>query len=180
MRRMMLGICLAAAMPATGGAQRDTSARQQALPEDVRRDVVARWNGPNVVRGTGRIEIEAGREVTGNVAVSGGPLIIAGHVAGSVLGLNADVTLRPTAQIDGELLVVGGQVDGRPLARVAEAVRVYRAPLTYRDDGDRIVAIADSSRDNESWWRRLERRHSGNRTEVLRVVEAGAYNRALR
>lgn len=177
MRRMMLGICLAAAMPATGGAQRDTSARQQALPEDVRRDVVARWNGPNVVRGTGRIEIEAGREVTGNVAVSGGPLIIAGHVAGSVLGLNADVTLRPTAQIDGELLVVGGQVDGRPLARVAEAVRVYRAPLTYRDDGDRIVAIADSSRDNESWWRRLERRHSGNRTEVLRVVEAGAYNR---
>ena len=177
MRRMMLGLCVAVTMPAIAGAQRDSSARQQALPDEVRRDVVARWNGPNVVRGTGRIEIEAGREVAGNVAVSGGPLIIAGHVTGSVLGLNADVTLRPTAQIDGELLVVGGQVDGRPLARVAEAVRVYRAAFTYREEGDRIVAVADSSRDNESWWRRLERRHSGNRTEVLRVVEAGAYNR---
>lgn len=179
MRRMIWGVCLVVAMPAVGAAQRDSAANRQSLPEDVRRDVVERWNGPNVVRGTGRIEIEAGREVAGNVAASGGPLIIAGHVTGSVLGLNADVTLRPTAQIDGELLVVGGQVDGRALARVAGVVRVYRAPLAYREEpgGNRIVAVADSARDSESWWRRLERRHSGNRTEALRVVEAGPYNR---
>ena len=178
MRRMILkGLCVVAAVPMMLDAQRDSTPSRQSLPADVRALVVGRWNGPNVVRGTGRIEIEAGREVAGNVAVSGGPLIIAGHVSGSVLGLNADVTLRPTAQIDGELLVVGGGVDGLALARVAGPVRVYRAPLSYREDGDRIIAIVDSSRDNESWWRRLERRHTGNRTEVLRVVEAGPYNR---
>jgi hypothetical protein len=171
------GSCLAAVIPAVGGAQVDSGASRLALPSDVRGMVVTRWNGPNVVRGSGRIEIEAGREVAGNVAVSGGPLIVAGHVSGSVLALNADVILRPTAQIGGELLVVGGSVDGLALARVAGAVRVYRAPLTYREEGDRIVAVADSSRDSESWWRRLERRRAGNRTEALRVVEAGPYNR---
>ena len=177
MRGMILGLCVVAAVPAIGGAQLDTAAGRQTLPAEVRRDVVDRWNGPNVVRGVGRIEIEAGREVTGNVAVSGGPLIIAGHVTGSVLGLNADVTLRSTARIDGELLVVGGAVEGRALARVAGAVRVYHEPLAYRVEADRIVALADSSGDTESWWRRLERRRDVNRTEALRVVEAGPYNR---
>lgn len=177
MRGMSLWLCLGAAMPTLAGAQQDSATRRQTLPAEVRRDVVDRWNGPNVVRGTGRVEIEAGREVAGNVAVSGGPLIIAGHVTGSVLGLNADVTLRRTAQIDGELLVVGGTVDGRALARVAGAVRVYREPLQYREQADRIVAVDDSSRDSETWWRRLERRRDGNRAQVLRVVEAGAYNR---
>jgi hypothetical protein len=172
-----VGLWVIAIVPTIVGAQLDSSSGRQTLPADVRALAVARWNGPNVVRGSGRIEIEAGREVAGNVAVSGGPLIIAGHVTGSVLGLNADVTLRPTAHIDGEVLVVGGAVDGLTLARVDGPIRVYHGSLAYREDGDRIVAIADSSRDSESWWRRLERRHTGNRTEVLRVVEAGPYNR---
>ena len=177
MRSMVLGLCVAAALPAIGGAQQDSTASRQSLPADVRFQVVTRWNGANVVRGAGRIEIEAGREVAGNVAVSGGPLVVAGHVTGSVLALNADVTLRPSARIDGELLIVGGGLDGLALARVAGPVRVYRSPLSYREEGDRIVAVADSARDSESWWRRLERRHTGNRTEALRVVEAGPYNR---
>lgn len=171
------GLCVIAAAPAIGLAQQDSARARQTLPAEIRRDVVDRWNGPNVVRGIGRVEIDSGREVMGNVAVSGGPLIIAGHVTGSVLGLNADVTLRPTARIDGELLVVGGIVEGRAVARVAGPVRVYHEPLAYRVEADRIVAIADSARESESWWRRLERRRDGNRTEVLRVVEAGPYNR---
>ena len=100
MRSMVLGLCVAAALPAIGGAQQDSTASRQSLPADVRFQVVTRWNGPNVVRGAGRIEIEAGREVAGNVAVSGGPLVVAGHVTGSVLALNADVTLRPSARIE--------------------------------------------------------------------------------
>lgn len=179
MRRIILagGLCVAAAMPTMAGAQRDSTATRLSVPADVRALAIDRWNGPNVVRGSGRVELEAGREVAGNVAVSGGPLIIAAHVTGSVLALDADVVLRPTARIDGELLVVGGSVDGLALGRVAGVVRVYREPLAYREEGDRIVAVNDSSRDNESWWRRLERRHTGNRAEALRVVEAGPYNR---
>jgi hypothetical protein len=179
MRRIILaaGLCVVVGTPTAARAQRDSTPGRLSVPADVRALVVDRWNGSNVVRGSGQVEIEAGREVPGNVAVSGGPLIIAGHVAGSVLALNADVALRPTARIDGELLVVGGSVDGLALGRVAGVVRVYRAPLAYRQEGDRIIAVADSSRDEESWWRRLERRRSGNRAEVLRVVEAGPYNR---
>jgi hypothetical protein len=177
MMRRTVVLLVVALVPAVGGAQRDSAGGGQSLPPDVRRVVVERWNGPNVVRGSGRVEIEAGRAVNGNVAVTGGPLVIAGHVTGSVLGLNADVMLRPSAQVDGEVLVVGGQVEGRALARVGGAVRVYREPLGYHEEGDRIVAVDDSSHDSESWWRRLERRRAGNRTEALRVVEAGPYNR---
>lgn len=149
------------------------------LPRDVRREVVDRWNGPNEFRAVNRAEIGAGQEVRGDVAVLRGPLIIAGHVSGSVLAINSDVILRPTARVDGTLLVVGGDVEGRSTARVDGSIRIYRQSLAYREDGDRIVAVAeDGVEDEDRWWRRVERRRaSDNWHETLRIVQAGPYNR---
>jgi hypothetical protein len=150
----------------------------QTLPRDVRREVVDRWNGPNELRATGRLEIEANQEVHGDVAVLRGPLFVAGHVTGDVLAINSDVILRPTARIDGSLLVVGGDVDGRNVARVTGTTRIFRPELAFREDGDRIVAIGqDSTADDEYWWRRFERHRANTWYETLRIVQAGPYNR---
>jgi hypothetical protein len=151
----------------------------QLLPRDVRHEVVTRWNasGGTGVHATDRLELEAGRDVTGDVAVLRGPLIIGGHVTGNVLAVNADVTLRPTARIDGDVLVVGGQLDRSGGARVGGGIRIYRQPLGFREEDGRIVALDDEGAAEESWWRRLERHRDDNRSELLRIVQAGPFNR---
>lgn len=163
-----------ALVPRAAGAQVDSV--RQTLPAEVRRDVVDRWNRPVAMRASDRAEIAAGNEVQGDVAVQHGPLFIAGHVTGSVLAVNSDVQLSPTARIDGDLIVVGGEVDGLETARVGGVTRVYHEPLAYRSEGDRIVLIEDESAPGESFWHRLERRRAASSFD-LRIVQAGPYNR---
>jgi hypothetical protein len=165
---------LLAGVPAVLAAQGEPPS--QTLPREVQREVVDRWNGTNALRASDRLDIGVGHDVLGNVAVQNGPLTVAGHVTGGVLAINSDVILLPTARIDGELLVVGGEVDGRTIARVDGGIRIYRARMHYRDDGDKIVA-SDEPSPEESWWRRFEHGPLDNHGEALRVVQAGPYNR---
>ena len=176
----LCGALALAAHPAAARAQEhgagDTTAAQQALPRDVVRDVVDAYNAPAALRASGRIEIGADREIDGNVAVLNGPVEIAGHVAGSVTAVNADVLLSPTARIDGDLLVVGGTVQGRDSALVGGQLRVYREVLAYHQDGDRIVADREAAPEDERWWRRWERRPRRT-TSKLTLATVGTYNR---
>jgi len=182
-RRTLIGALTGAACaaaitrPACVAAQEAVSPTRSSLPRDVRREAVDRWNGQNALRATEQVEIAAGQEVSGNVAVQHGPLLISGHVTGNVLALNASVVLRPTARVDGALLVIGGRTDGADSARVEGGVRVYADSLVYRQDGERIVAITTGEADEDTWWRRLEREHDENWAKAVRIVQAGAYNR---
>jgi len=159
------------------GAQAAALAGPPPLPREVRREAVDRWNGQNALRANEQLEIAAGQEVGGNVAVQHGPLIIGGHVTGSVLALNSNVVLHAGAHVDGLMLVIGGRVDGLDSARIDGGVRTYLDSLIYRQDGDRIVAITTNEADEDSWWRRLEREHDANWARAVRIVQAGAYNR---
>src|SRR5689334_24665828 len=172
-------ILLLALASGVAGAQQGPPSNRQRLPSDVRREVANRWNGQNAVRSSERLEIKAGEEIRGDVAVQAAPMTIAGHVIGNVLAVNTDVLLRPTARIDGELLVVGGDVEGRAEARVDGGIRIYRQALVYRMEDGRLIAT-DTTGDNPAWWQRFERRREGNFAEALRVVQAGADNRVER
>ncbi len=182
MRRRTLSLigaaCVAAmsrAAPATG--QEPVPATRSSLPRDVRREAIDRWNGQNALRATEQLEIAPGQEVSGNVAVQHGPLLISGHVTGNVLALNANVVLRSTAHVDGTLLVIGGHAEGTDSAHVDGGMRTYADSLVYRQEGERIVAISTGEPDEDSWWRRLERDHDENWAKAVRIVQAGAYNR---
>src|SRR5947207_15586219 len=124
MRRTLLAL-LVGAVPALLGAEREPPADIRALiaPPEVRREVADRWNGANALRSSRRLEIDDGQEVRGDVAVQNGPLVVAGHIAGNLLALNANVILRPSAHIDGTMLVVGGDVERQAPARVDEIGR---------------------------------------------------------
>jgi hypothetical protein len=170
-------ILLLAMTPAAVHAQ-EAVATAQTLPIDVRRMVVDQWNGANEFRASDRAEIGATSEVRGNVSILRGPLLLAGHVTGTVLMINGDVILEPTARIDGDLIVVGGDVDGLAMAQIGGSTRIYRPVLLYREEGDRIVALnAEGKPTEDNWWRRLERSREGNWSEAVRIVQAGAYNR---
>jgi hypothetical protein len=156
----------------------DTAFGRRGLPPDVAREAATLFNSSTGLRVSGPVEIEPGREVPGDVAVLHGPLTIGGHVTGRVIALNADVILRPTARIDGDLLVIGGEVEGRDVAQVGGEIRIYRQSLRYREVGDEIVAERDTLiGEGEPWWHRWEHRRADRSWSKLQIASAGAYNR---
>jgi hypothetical protein len=156
----------------------DTAFNRRGLPADVAREAATLFNSSNGLRLSGPLEIEDGREIKGDVAVLHGPLTIGGHVTGRVIALNADVLLRPTARIDGDLLVVGGEVEGRDVAQIGGEIRIYRQALHYRQDGEEIVAERDTlGSENEPWWHRWEHHRADQSWSRLQIASAGAYNR---
>ena len=117
----------------------------QQLPRDVADHAVRFFNASGTVRFSGQTWIPAGRGVDGDVAVLGGPVSVAGRIAGSLLVVNGDLYLDSGAVITGGVTVVGGVIEGATAATVAGAVRSYRDPLRYRRagklDADEIRAV---------------------------------------
>ena len=179
MRRTLVALVMAM-LPAGSmlqAQQPDTGERQPAL--DLPHQAVARYNSSRVVlRATTSVVLDSGRDVQGDVAVLNGPLTIGGHVAGSVVAINSDVLLQPSARIDGDLLVVGGDVEGRDRAYVAGEISIYRGSLHYRQEGDSIVVEDQEHRMTaERWWRRWEQRRADQSWSKIQIASAGAYNR---
>lgn len=156
----------------------DTAFFRRGLPPDVAREAATLFNESVGLRVNGPLDVERGREVRGDVAVLNGPLTIAGHVTGRVIALNSDVILRESARIDGDVLVVGGEVDGRDVADVAGEIRIYRQRLNYREERDQIVAERDTlGGEGAPWWHRWERHRAERSWSKLQIASAGAYNR---
>ena len=166
---VMLGATIAQAQ------QPDSVSTANALPRDVAREVVGLFNVTRGLRATEPVDIPAGRTIAGDVSVLNGPITIAGHVTGRVLAINSDVLLRRGARIDGDILVVGGEVDGADSASVGGEIRVYHPPLRYTQVGDQLIAQVDNGSDDQ-WWRRFERRGRRNFNR-LDIANAGVFNR---
>ncbi|MGH7539255.1 MAG: BamA/TamA family outer membrane protein [Gemmatimonadales bacterium] len=144
------------------------------LPGAVVVEAVQFYNASTTTRLVGRARLPAGNAWRGDVAVRNGPALVAGRVEGSLLVLNGNAILEPTAEITGGLLVIGGTVTGPPGA-VAETVRAYDQPLPYRLVGDTLIHAPDL-------WRRLSlsARYTFGRGESrssLVLATGGTYNR---
>jgi hypothetical protein len=156
----------------------DSTFRRRGLPLDVAREAATLFNTSTGLRVSGPLEIEQGREVHGDVAVLHGPLTIAGHVTGRVVAINSDVILRATARVDGDMMVVGGEVDGRDVADIEGEIRIYRQSMNFREENEAIYAERDTlTDDGQPWWHRWERRRAERSWSKLSVASAGAYNR---
>ena len=144
------------------------------LPRSVTDDAVRFYNAATTTRLVGRVYLPAGNAWRGNVAVRNGPALVSGRVDGSLLVLNGNAVLDATAEIVGDLLVIGGRVTG-PREVVAGTVRVFEEPLPYRVVGDTLVHAPDL-------WRRLSlsARYTFTRGESrssLVLASGGTYNR---
>jgi hypothetical protein len=177
MRRTLLVLLLIAAPAIVSAQVREGSGdlRRQGLPRDVQREATALYNRASR-QVVGRLYIGEDEELSGDVAVRNGPVIVAGRIRGTLLAINSDVILRPSARIDRDLLVVGGEVEGRTDAYIGGEIRIYRQSLDYAEEGDRIVANRDTTPDDSQWWRRWERRRTRSWSKI-QIASAGAYNR---
>ena len=177
MRKVLLAFLACLIAGAAAAQEREPTLDRSGLPRDVAREATRLFNETAAVRATARTEIDSARVVDGDVAVINGPLLIGGRVTGRVLAINSDVVLQPTAHIDGDLLVVGGEVEGRHAAYVGGEIRIYRQTLDYVQEGDRIYPERTvANNDDSGWWRRWERSHRRSGSK-LQIASAGAYNR---
>src|SRR5690606_26887318 len=110
-----------------------------ALTVEAAEAVLALYNRATTVRLNGESILPAGTELTGDLGVLDGPLVLAGRVRGSVLVINGDLRLERSAEVGGDVIVVGGIAHGLDAARVRGTVVVYREALRYRRDGDLLV-----------------------------------------
>jgi hypothetical protein len=144
------------------------------LPKDVVDEVLRFYNGEHTVRFSGQTHIPAARGVDGDVAVLGGPVTIGGHVSGSLMVVNGDLTFEPGAVVSGDVTVVGGSIVAADRAAIAGEIRSYRDPLRYRRVGEDIV-YSPRRQFRPSWLNRGDDL-SGNRTGFT-VSLGGIYNR---
>ena len=83
------------------------------LPRDIADEVIRYYNAAGTLRFSGSTRIPAARGIDGDVAVLGGPVTIAGRISGSLYVVNGDVAFEPGAVIGGDVLVVGGTIEGQ-------------------------------------------------------------------
>ena len=176
MRSLAIALCTVVAT-VVGAQDRDIRVERSGLPRDVAREAARLFNESSATRTSGRLEIDQDRVIDGDVAVLNGPVFISGRVKGRVLAINSDVILRPSARIDGDLLVVGGEVEGRHTAYVGGEIRIYRQQMQYVREGEFIRPERETTlaSDETGWWRRWDR--AQHRSDSKLFVAAGVYNR---
>lgn len=111
------------------------------LPPAVAEQVMAFFNDPAVLQFSGRTRVPAGTTLRGDVAVLGGPLVLAGRIEGRVVVVNGDVVLLAGGEVTGGITAVGGTVTGADAARVGGEVLAYAERLQYERRGERMVAL---------------------------------------
>lgn len=164
MRRYALfalsALLLAAALPARA---QDTD-----RPPEVAERVIAFYNAPGTIHFSGRTRIPAARTVGGDVAVLGGPLLVAGRIEGDVVVLGGDVELLPGAVVTGSLTVVGGAVDRAEGVQVGGAVAWYAEALEVERVGDRLVRVDGEREEAVASRRRAEEEEEAEGRSLLR------------
>ena len=152
------------------------AARPRELPQPVAEQAIRLFNAATTTRLVGRTHLPPGNEWRGDVGVRNGSVALGGRIVGTLLVVNGDATLDSTAEVTGDLLVLGGTVTRAPGSRVGGEVRVYREPLSYRTDGDEI-ALAPNPRRRlpffgaRKTWATTESRSS------LTIATGGTFNR---
>jgi len=177
-RLMMAAMALAlAAAPALAQEEpiyipssRSPDVRQ--LPRDIVDEVIRFFNAPATLHFSGLTRIPTARGIDGDVAVLGGPVTMAGRISGSLYVINGDVTFEPGAVVGGDILVVGGSIEGQSNVAVTGQLRSYRDVLRYRREGDELVYAPQ--RDG---WARWRRQHSDDGQASFVLALGGVFNR---
>lgn len=99
----------------------------------------------DVVRIGSDIHIEKGQTVEGDVFALRGDIEVDGHVKGNVAATGGDVILGPSARVDGDVMCIGGKLEESPGARVG-GQRV----TALRGSGTRITRIRKIGRHMDS------------------------------
>jgi len=104
-------------------------------------ELIAFYNDSSTTRLQGDVRIPAEAEFDGRLALFRGALRIAGRVRGDVTVINATLYLLPGADVEGDILVVGGRLIRSPGVRHLGGERVIwdAAPVLRTARGDLVL-----------------------------------------
>ena len=147
------------------------------LPRLVAEEAIRFYNAATTTRLVGRSRLPHGNEWRGDVAVRNGAVSVGGRIQGTLLVVNGDASVDSGPVISGDLIVIGGIATQAPGAAVGGEVRVYRAPLGYRTQGEEIALARVNPR---RWLRNLGLEKSWGTAESrssLTLATGGTFNR---
>ncbi|HET7040991.1 MAG TPA: hypothetical protein VFI13_03185 [Gemmatimonadales bacterium] len=157
--------------PATPAAQRT------GLDPEVLRRVLARYNDSATTRLEGTILLPAGARLQGPLAVWQGPLRIRGTATGPVVVVNGDLEILEGGRVEGDVLVVGGQLLGDTAGAIGGRVEAYpdAAPVIREDDG--TLTLRDRRRPLLTFGGTQRSFQTGKITTTLFLSSGGTYDR---
>jgi hypothetical protein len=158
----------------------DTAVLRRAEDPDVAgaAAALARHNAPGTRRVRGPYVVPAGQSVAGDVAVVNGPVTVAGRIGGRLTVIDGDLLLRPGAAIDGDVLVVGGLVDGQRAATFGGELRVVRRTVAYRIGADSLLTLDEAERPpRDIGWRLRSQTPDRRTTTGITIASGRTYNR---
>ena len=157
-------------------AATSVGAQQRARTTSTMWGAVGVYNTSGTSRISGPLDVAQGREITGDVAVLNGPVVISGTITGTLVAINSDVRLRSGARIGEDVIIVGGVLTRDDSVSIGGEVRTQAELLRYSLDGDRLVPEEDRMGD---WRPRVERpgEKRGESYTDLFFVAARTYNR---
>src|SRR5881394_729230 len=145
-------------------------------PQAIVETLIARFNDSAATRVQGDFELPSGSKFSGTLAVYRGALRVRGRVEGSIVVANGTLYLLPGAEVNGDILVVGGRLmrDDNARHRGAESVYWDAAPVVRQLDGrlavrDRRRSLGDLATARASF-------QTGRIRTTLAVGTAGTYN----
>lgn len=149
------------------------------LPRDVERRVESMRGDASARRLSGPVTIPAGDAIATDVVVDG-TLTLAGRIDGDLLVLGGDLLFVEGAAVTGDVLVVGGAISGAERATVGGTLLSYGPARPYaradERDANRDDAWEKDDRERDGRWRHP--RHDDDEGGIdLSVSIAGNYNR---
>lgn len=168
---LLLGLLGLTLLPARGVTQ-----ERAPRSDGIVASAAERYNAPGTTRVSGTFRLAASDTLRGDLAILNGPVQIDGRVIGSLVAINADVSLEGTARIEGDLVILGGTLQRAPNAEVRGAILLQSEIVRYTLDGIRLVP-------EETGWidwqpgRWLERAPAAPSYTDLVHVAARTYNR---
>lgn len=125
MRRTLLGILALFFVSLPLDAQ-EWEIERSGIPRDLADRLIGIANDAATVRFPEGAAVPGDSAIVGDVVVMGS-LRLDGRVEGEVIVVDGDVDLGPNAEVAGNLTVVGGEVRGDELARIGGAIMAFQA-----------------------------------------------------
>ncbi|MEX2282739.1 MAG: hypothetical protein WEE89_09680 [Gemmatimonadota bacterium] len=141
------------------------------LPREVERRLSIVVNNPDTRRINGSARIEPAETIAVNVVAYEGPLTVAGKIDGQLIVIGGDVEFVEGSSVTGDVTVVGGEARGLDFVNVGGTFTSYSEGFDLYHRGQRILSVNTRRRrwnpDGENLW--------GNSTFAVRT--AFNYNR---
>ena len=170
----VLLLCWAVALPAQQSTAPPVAIRDlRSVPRDVADEVQQVFNAAGSRRASGDLTVSSSDVITGDVAVLGGQVIVAGRVTGKVVVINGSLVVRGSGRV-GSATVIGGTVTTLGGGQVEGTARSYPEHVLVGTEANQLV-VRDETED-ERWYRIRMTPRGGSRGD-LRLVTARTYNR---